>query len=173
MGVSLKLEPNTSWNCWLFFLLPLSAASWQSPGMDTVATAMVDMATAATATVMADTTMERGRLSLLLLLSQDMATTAMDMATATDMAMAMDTAMDTTATMARGRLSLLPLLRLMPLLDMATMVMDTATATDTATAMDAAAAMDTTATTARGRLLLSPDTDTAATVTMDTAVDTD
>merc|ERR1712018_1077239 len=128
MGVSLKLEPNTSWNCWLFFLLPLSAASWQSPVMDTVATAMVDMATTATAitaTVM-DTTMERGRLSLLLLLSQDMATTAMDTATATatDMATAMDTAMDTTATMARGRLSLLPLLRLMPLLDMATMAMD-------------------------------------------------
>merc|ERR1712018_1042706 len=177
MGVSLKLEPNTSWNCWLFFLLPLSAASWQSPGMDTVATAMVDMATAATATVMVDTTMEGGRLSLLLLLSQDMATTAMDMATATDMAMAMDTAMDTTDTMARGRLSLLPLLRLMPLLDMATMVMDT----DTATAMDAATATDTTAFTARGRLspllllrlLLSPDMDTAATVTMDTAMDTD
>merc|ERR1712018_426906 len=175
MGVSLKLEPNTSWNCWLFFLLPLSAASWQSPGMDTVATAMVHMATAATATVMVDTTMERGRLSLLLLLSQDMATTAMDTATATatDTATAMDTAMDTTATMARGRLSLLPLLRLMPLLDMATMAMDTATATDTATAMDAATATDTTATTARGRLLLSPDTDTAATVTMDTAMDTD
>merc|ERR1712018_674296 len=150
MGVSLKLEPNTSWNCWLFFLLPLSAASWQSPGMDTVATAMVDMATAATATVMVDTTMERGRLSLLLLLSP---------ATATDMATAMDTAMDTTATMARGRLSLLPLLRLLLSPDMATTAVDTAT--DTATA------------TARGRLLPSPDTDTAATATMDTAMDTD
>merc|ERR1712080_685950 len=80
MGVSVKLEPNTSCSCWLFFLLPLSAASWLSPGMATVATAVVDMATATDmamdmATVM-DTAMERGRLSLPLLLSLDMDTTA-------------------------------------------------------------------------------------------------
>merc|ERR1719151_608355 len=79
----------------------------------------------------------------------------------------MATVMDTTT--ARGRLSLLPLLRL-PL------------SPDMDTAMDTAmAATDTTATaTERGRLslppllrlLLSPDTDTAATATMDTAMDT-
>merc|ERR1712168_1306570 len=83
--------------------------------------------------------------------------------------MAMDT--DTTATMARGRLSLLPLLS--PDMDTTAtdmvmdMAMDTVMATDT----------DTTATMARGRpslppllrLLLSPDMATTAT---DTAMDT-
>merc|ERR1712218_575657 len=84
-----------------------------------------------------------------------------------DMVMAMDT--DTTATMARGRLSLLPLLS--PDMDTTAtdmvmdMAMDTVMATDT----------DTTATTARGRpslplllrLLLSPD---MATTAMDTVM---
>merc|ERR1712158_232760 len=90
-------------------------------------------------------TMARGRLSLLPLLSPDMATTAMDTATdmVTDTVMATDT--DTTATTARGRPSLPPLLRLLLSPDMAM-------ATDT----------DTMATTARGRLLPSPDTDTTA-----------
>merc|ERR1719264_1089896 len=107
----------------------------------------------------------------------------MDTATAaTDMATVMDTAT------ARGRLSLLPLLRLPLSPDMDT-AMDMVTDTVTGTAMDmatAATAADTvtgtatdtdtvtgTATdtaTARGRLLLSPDTDTMA--TMDTAMDT-
>merc|ERR1712106_496609 len=106
-----------------------------------------------------DTAMERGRLSLPLLLrlmpSPDMDTVATDMATDTVTAMAtatdMATVMDTDT--ARGRLSLPPLLRLMPL-------------PVTATAMA----------TARGRLslppllrlLLSPDMDTAT----DTATDT-
>merc|ERR1711951_93143 len=113
MGVSLKLEPNTSWSCWLFFLLPLLAVSWLSP-----VTATTDMVTAM----------------------------------ATDMATAMATATDTTATMARGRLSLLLLLRLMPSPDMATTAMDTVTDTAMATATDTATAMDmATATTARGR----------------------
>merc|ERR1712212_1225026 len=85
---------------------------------------------------------------------------------ATDMA----TATDTTATTARGRLSLPPLLRLMPLPDTATTAMATDTATDMVTAM--ATATDTTATTARGRLMPSLDT-TATTVTaMDTVMDT-
>merc|ERR1719430_2363248 len=115
------------------------------------------------------------------------------------MDMVMATATDTTATMARGRLSLLPLL--LPLLspDMATtatdmvmdMAMDTVMATDTDTTATTARGrlslppllrlllspdMATTATataTARGRLLPSPDTDTAATATMDTVMDTD
>merc|ERR1711951_136323 len=119
MGVSLKLEPNTSWSCWLFFLLPLLAVSWLSP-----ATVTTDMVTAM----------------------------------ATDMVTAMATATDTTATMARGRLSLPLLLRLMPSLDMDTTDMATDMATDTDTAMatatDTATAMDmATATTARGRLM--------------------
>merc|ERR1712066_1124755 len=90
------------------------------------------------------------------------------MDTATDMA----TATDTMATTARGRLSLLPLLR--PLLlspDMATTAVDTVTAM--ATAMDmatvTATATDTTATTARGRLM--PSLDMATTATMDTVMD--
>merc|ERR1712001_143464 len=94
-----------------------------------------------------------------------------------DMVMATDTG--TTATTARGRLSLPPLLRLLLSPDMATTATDTATDTVTDTAMatatDMATVMDTaTATaTARGRLLPSPDTDTAATATMDTVMDTD
>merc|ERR1712147_47555 len=97
--------------------------------------------------------------------------------TVMDMVMATDTV--TTATMARGRLSLPPLLRLLLSPDTDTMATDTVmdTATDTVMVTD----MDTTATTARGRLslppllrlLLSPDTDTAATATMDTVMDTD
>merc|ERR1712223_2333386 len=82
----------------------------------------------------------------------------------------MATATDTMASMARGRLSLLPLLR-PPLLlspDMATMAVDTVTAM--ATAMDMATVMDmATATTARGRLMLS--LDMATTATMDTVTD--
>merc|ERR1712241_679798 len=83
----------------------------------------------------------------------------------------MATATDTMATTARGRLSLLPLLRPPLLLSLAT---DT-TAVDTAmvTAMDmatvTATATDTTATTARGRLMPSLDMATAA--TMDTVTD--
>merc|ERR1712088_472833 len=70
-------------------------------------------------------------------------------------------ATDTTATTARGRLSLPPLLRLLLSPDMATTATDTVMDTAMATA------------TARGRLLPSPDTDTAATATMDTVMDTD
>merc|ERR1719458_2025693 len=94
------------------------------------------------------------------------------------MAMDMATVMDTAT--ARGRLSLLPLLRL-PLSPDMDMAMDTATDTVTGTAMDTATvATDTTVTaTARGRLslplllrlLLSPDTDTEAMVA-DTVTDT-
>merc|ERR1711945_6982 len=82
---------------------------------------------------------------------------------ATDMA----TATDTRATMARGRLSLLPLLRPPLLLSLATdttavvMVTDMDTVTATAT--------DTTATTAKGRLM--PSLDMATTATMDTVTD--
>merc|ERR1712066_526811 len=82
---------------------------------------------------------------LRLLLSPDMATTAVDtvtaMATAMDMATVTATATDTTATTARGRL--------MPSLDMATTatmdtVMDMAMATDVATdtAMDTATTVE-------------------------------
>merc|ERR1712200_287929 len=85
---------------------------------------------------------------------------------ATDMA----TATDTMATMARGRLSLLLLLRLLLSPDMATTAVDTFTAM--ATAMDmatvTATATDTTATTARGRLM--PSLDMATTATMDTVM---
>merc|ERR1712024_144561 len=74
------------------------------------------------------------------------------------MDMAMDTVMatdtDTTATMARGRLSLPPLLRLLLSPDMATTATDTAT--DTAMDMVMATDTDTTATTARGRPSLPP-----------------
>merc|ERR1712001_650948 len=89
------------------------------------------------------------------------------------MDMAMDTVMatdtDTTATMARGRLSLPPLLRLLLSPDMATTATDTAMDTGTDMVMDMVMAtdMDTMATTARGRLLPSPDTDTTA---MDTVM---
>merc|ERR1711922_100760 len=84
---------------------------------------------------------------------------------ATDMATDMATATDTTATMARGRLSPPPLLRLLLSPDMATTAMDTVTDT----AMDTA-----TVTTARGPLMPSPDTDTTATTVtaMDTVMDT-
>merc|ERR1719430_1972817 len=75
-----------------------------------------------------------------------------------DMVMATDT--DTTATTARGRPSLPPLLRLLLSPDMATTATDTAT--DTVTDMVMATDTDTMATTARGRLLPSPDTDTTA-----------
>merc|ERR1712004_243467 len=68
-------------------------------------------------------------------------------------------ATDTMATMARGRLSLLLLLRLLLSPDMAT-AMDMATVTATAT--------DTMATTARGRLM--PSLDMATTATMDTVM---
>merc|ERR1712080_419172 len=93
--------------------------------------------------------------------------------TATDMATATDT-MDTTA---RGRLSLLPLLRPPLLLSLATDTTAVAMVTDmdtvTATAMDmatvTATATDTTATTARGRLM--PSLDMATTATMDTVMD--
>merc|ERR1712083_420390 len=98
MGVSLKLELNTSGSCWLFFLLPLSAVSWLSPAMATVvATATADMVDMVIMDMVAtDTTdtMARGKLKLLLLLSPlpmpllDTDTTAM----VTDMVMAMDTA---------------------------------------------------------------------------------
>merc|ERR1711950_48037 len=85
------------------------------------------------------------------------------MDTATDMA----TATDTMATTARGRLSLLPLLRPPLLLSLATdttavvMVTDMDTVTATAT--------DTMATTAKGRLM--PSLDMATTATMDTVTD--
>merc|ERR1711890_154420 len=85
------------------------------------------------------------------------------MDTATDMA----TATDTMATTARGRLSLLPLLRPPLLLSLVTdttavvMVTDMDTVTVTAT--------DTTATTARGRLM--PSLDMATTATMDMVTD--
>merc|ERR1711915_202863 len=70
-------------------------------------------------------------------------------------AMVMDMAMDITATMARGRPRLLPLLSL----DTATMVMDMVM--DTAMeAMVMDTAMDITATTARDLLMLSPAMDT-------------
>merc|ERR1711922_89933 len=69
--------------------------------------------------------------------------------------MATDT--DTTATTARGKPSLPPLLRLLLSPDMAT-----DTAMDTVTDMVMATDTDTMATTARGRLLPSPDTDTTA-----------
>merc|ERR1719228_1576346 len=83
-----------------------------------------------------------------------------------DTVMATDT--DTMATMARGRLSLPPLLRLLLSPDMATTATDTAmdTVTDMVMDMVMATDTDTTATTARGRLMPSPDTDTTA---MDTA----
>merc|ERR1712066_173276 len=86
---------------------------------------------------------------------------------ATDMA----TATDTMATTARGRLSLLPLLR-PPLLlspDMATTAVDTAMATAMDMATVTATATDTTATTARGRLM--PSLDMATTAAMDTVMD--
>merc|ERR1712012_1015539 len=82
-----------------------------SLAMDTTTVAMVtdmDTVTATATDTMATTA--RGRLSLLLLLrlllSPDMATTAVDttMATAMDMATVTATATDTTATTARGRL---------------------------------------------------------------------
>merc|ERR1712212_1140922 len=79
----------------------------------------------------------------------------------------MATATDTMATTARGRLSLLPLLRPPLLLSLATdttaVVMVTDMDTVTATAMDAMA------TTARGRLM--PSLDMATTATMDTVTD--
>merc|ERR1712168_685142 len=86
---------------------------------------------------------------------------AMD--TATDMATATDT-MDTTA---RGRLSLLPLLRPPLLLSLATDTTAVAMVTDMDTVT--ATATDTTATTARGRLM--PSQDMATTATMDTVTD--
>merc|ERR1712200_371084 len=97
------------------------------------------------------------------------------MDTATDMA----TATDTMATTARGRLSLLPLLRPPLLLSLATDTTDVVMATDTATVT----ATDTMATMARGRLslllllrlLLSPDMATTAVDTVTataTATDT-
>merc|ERR1712109_312086 len=85
---------------------------------------------------------------------------------------------ETMATTARGRLSLLPLLRPLLLLrlllspDMATTAVDTDTVTvmAMATAMDMATVMDmATATTARGRLM--PSLDMATTATMDTVTD--
>merc|ERR1711988_1427155 len=87
------------------------------------------------------------------------------MDTATDMA----TATDTMATTARGRLSLLPLLRLLLSPDMATTAVDTAMVTAMDMATVTATATDTTATTARGRLM--PSLDMATTATMDTVTD--
>merc|ERR1711973_857642 len=114
----------------------------------------------------------------MLLLSLAMATTDMvtPMATAVDMATDMATATDTMATTARGRLSLLPLLRPPLLLSLATdttaVDMDTVTVTAMATAMDMATVMDmATATTARGRLMPSLDMAMATDVAMDTAMD--
>merc|ERR1711928_239856 len=91
------------------------------------------------------------------------------MATAMDTATDMATATDTMATTARGRLSLLPLLRPPLLLSLATDTM----AVVMVTVMDTV-----TATTARGRLMLSLDMATTATmdtvtdIAMDTAMDT-
>merc|ERR1711868_252500 len=82
---------------------------------------------------------------------------------ATDMATATDT-MDTTA---RGRLSLLPLLRPPLLLSLATDTTAVAMVTDMDTVT--ATATDTMATTARGRLM--PSLDMATTATMDTVTD--
>merc|ERR1719430_2808524 len=87
-----------------------------------------------------------------------------------DMVMATDT--DTTATTARGRLSLPPLLRLLLSPDMATTATDTVT--DTVMDMVMATDTDTTATTARGPLMLMPTTATEATedTVMDTVMET-
>merc|ERR1712088_336416 len=107
MGVSLKLELNTSWSCWLFFLLPLSAVSWLSPAMATVvATATVDMVDMVIMDMVATDTMDTtakdlpSPLLLLRLLPMpllDTDTTAMvtDMVMAMDTATAMDTGTDT------------------------------------------------------------------------------
>merc|ERR1712218_6486 len=133
MGVSLKLELNTSRSCWLFFLLPLSAVSWLSPAMATVvATATADMVDMVIMDMAATDTMDttaRGKPKLLLLLSPlpmpllDTDTTAMDTG--------MDTATDTTA---RGRLMLMPT---------TAVDTDTAMATAMATVMDMAMDTDT------------------------------
>merc|ERR1712212_1227331 len=94
--------------------------------------------------------------------------------TAMDMVMATDT--DTTATTARGKLSLPPLLRLLLSPDMATTATDTATDMATDTVMDTVMATDTdtTATMARGPPMLMPTTATEATedTVMDTVMDT-
>merc|ERR1712088_69518 len=133
MGVSLKLELNTSWSCWLFFLLPLSAVSWLSPAMATVmATATADMVDMVIMDMVATDTMDTtakdlpSPLPLLRLMPMpplDTDTATVDMVT-----------MDTTA---RGKLKLLLLLSPlpMPLLDTDTTVMDMAMDTDTVMAM--------------------------------------
>merc|ERR1711863_98928 len=114
MGVSLKLELNTSRSCWLFFLLPLSAVSWLSPAMATVvATAtvvMVDMVIMdMVATDTMDTTAKDLPSPLPLLRLMLMPPLDTDMDTAMDTATAMDTGTDTaTDTTARGRLMLMP-----------------------------------------------------------------
>merc|ERR1711863_121930 len=121
MGVSLKLELNTSRSCWLFFLLPLSAVSWLSPAMATVvATATADMVDMVIMDMVATDTMDTtakdlpSPLPLLRLMPMpplDTGTTAMvtDMVMAMDTATAMDTGTDTaTDTTARGRLMLMP-----------------------------------------------------------------
>merc|ERR1712024_321214 len=121
MGVSLKLELNTSGSCWQFFLLPWSAVSWLSPAMATVvATATADMGDMVIMDMVATDTMDTmakdlpSPLPLLRLMPMPPLDTDTDtaMATVMDTAMAdmvtMDmAAMDTTDTTARGKLKLL------------------------------------------------------------------
>merc|ERR1712001_396447 len=117
MGVSLKLELNTSRSCWLFFLLPLSAVSWLSPAMATVvATATADMVDMVIMDMVATDTMDTTAkdlpsppplLRLMPMPHLDTATaTVMDTAMADMVTMDM-VAMDTTDTTARGKLKLL------------------------------------------------------------------
>merc|ERR1712218_274888 len=116
MGVSLKLELNTSRSCWLFFLLPLSAVSWLSPAMATVvATATVDMVDMVIMDMVATDTMDTTAKDLPspqpLLRLMPMPPLAMVMDTAMADMVTMDmAAMDTTDTTARGKLKLLLLL---------------------------------------------------------------
>merc|ERR1712218_88278 len=96
MGVSLKLELNTSRSCWLFFLLPLSAVSWLSPAMATVvATATADMVDMVIMDMVATDTMDTTAKDLLSPLPM------LPLDTDTDPAMAtvMDTAMADMVTM--------------------------------------------------------------------------
>merc|ERR1712218_33109 len=126
MGVSLKLELNTSRSCWLFFLLPLSAVSWLSPAMATVvATATADMVDMVIMDMVATDTMDTtakdlpSPLPLLRLMPMPPLDTDTAMATVMDTAMVdmvtMDmAAMDTTDTTARGKLKLPLLLSPLP-----------------------------------------------------------
>merc|ERR1712062_862331 len=109
MGVSLKLELNTSRSCWLFFLLPLSAVSWLSPAMATVvATATADMVDMVIMDMVATDTMDTtakdlpSQLPLLRLMPMPPLDTDTEDMVTMDMA-----AMDPPDTTARGKLKLL------------------------------------------------------------------